>query len=314
MHVSPSVTRWGMNPAEMEGCVFIANAQRAPDQRQCRCSAKLWMHPDDIPVMDAAFGDASVRSLAAGGAAACFAATRHMKLPSGYTLVRSSGCIKGDQWYSLCRLLGPQLAKEEAMRSLLLSISHELRTPAQSGLAAAQLLAQRSCVRGDQEAAFLVQAISASCGLLLGMVSNVLSMRHIESGTLDMRIAPFDPRAAVNELLQVCRVGCHTRITWPEDEAALLPATVEGDHMFFIQILQNLVRDFARHGCRWYWSDACCAFRLQTAPSLRMAGAWMCTCGASLACRLCTVMSSRALARARRRTRCWQPCLTAAAA
>jgi signal transduction histidine kinase len=74
------------------------------------------------------------------------------------------------------------------------------------------------------------------------MVSNVLSMRNIESGNLDMRVAPFDPRAAVRELLQVCRVGCHTRIAWPDEEAQLLPASVAGDRTFFIQILQNLVR------------------------------------------------------------------------
>ena len=217
--------------------------QAGADAWRRRHNPTAWMHPDDVPVMDAALGGAAACSQAAGGAAVCFAATRRMKLPDGsFTWIRSSGCVKGNRWFALCRLLAPQMAKEAAMRSLLLRISHELRTPAQSGLAAAQLLAQRESVRGDQEAAFLVQAIGASCGLLLGMVSNVLSMRHIESGTLDMRVAPFDPRAAVRELLQVCRVGCHTRIAWPDEDAPLLPAVVEGDHMFFIQILQNLVR------------------------------------------------------------------------
>ena len=52
------------------------------------------MHPDDFSVMDAAFDDASARSAAVGGAAERVAATRHMKLPSGYTLIRSSGCVK----------------------------------------------------------------------------------------------------------------------------------------------------------------------------------------------------------------------------
>jgi K+-sensing histidine kinase KdpD len=61
-----------------------------------------------------------------------------------------------------------QMNKEQALRSLLLSISHELRTPAQSGLAASTLLAARDSVASDDEALFLVRAISASCGLLLG--------------------------------------------------------------------------------------------------------------------------------------------------
>ena len=54
------------------------------------------------------------------------------------------------------------------MRNLLLSISHELREPVQSSLAASQLLAQHANVVQDSEAAFLVQAICASCGFLLG--------------------------------------------------------------------------------------------------------------------------------------------------
>jgi hypothetical protein len=68
----------------------------------------------------------------------------------------------------VCKSAASQIAKEAALRSLLLSVSAELRTPAQSGLAASQLLAQRASIAGDDEALFLVQAVGASCGLLLG--------------------------------------------------------------------------------------------------------------------------------------------------
>jgi hypothetical protein len=50
----------------------------------------------------------------------------------------------------------------------LLSISFELREPAQSGLAASQLLMQRASVANDEDAIFLARAIGASCRLLLG--------------------------------------------------------------------------------------------------------------------------------------------------
>jgi K+-sensing histidine kinase KdpD len=65
-------------------------------------------------------------------------------------------------------MLREQEAKEQGVRNLLLSISHELREPTQSSLAASQLLAQHANVVQDSEAAFLVQAIRASCGFLLG--------------------------------------------------------------------------------------------------------------------------------------------------
>ncbi len=137
---------------------------------------------------------------------------------------------QGPSWYLVCKSLQSQKEKEQALRSLLLSISHELRTPAQSGLAASQLLAARGSVAADDEALFLVQAIGASCRLLLGMVSNVLSMRNIESGELEMHPSAFDPRAAVHDLLQVCRLGCATSdIVWTdEDEPLPAEVTVRG--------------------------------------------------------------------------------------
>jgi K+-sensing histidine kinase KdpD len=161
-------------------------------------------------------------------------------------LTGSANAMQGSKWLAVCKLLREQQAKEDGVRSLLLSISHELRTPAQSGLAAAALLARRACVAADAETAFLVQAISASCGLLLGMVANVLSMRGIESGELAMHVAPFEPRAAVADVLNVCRLGRGARdIVWM-DEAAPLPTETHGDRTFFCQILQNLVRLPAR--------------------------------------------------------------------
>jgi hypothetical protein len=201
-------------------------------------------HPDDIPTAVAAFTDAMQRSAADGGAAASVHVTRRMRSADGsYMLVHTSGCMEGPRWHLVCKRLNAQEAKEKAIRGLLLSISHELRTPAQSGLAATELLAARASVQGDAEAAFLVQAVGASCGLLLGMVSNATSMRSIEKGELDMHPSLFDPAEALASLLQVCRLGCTAaaaRIDWAQAEP--LPQTVLADRTFFSQILQNLVR------------------------------------------------------------------------
>ncbi len=195
-----------------------------------------------MPTVEAAFADALQRT-ALSGKAEPLRITRRMLLPDGsWTWVNSSGCVQGSHWYMVCKSMQQQVETEQALRSLLLSILRELRTPAQSGLAAAQLLAQRASVARDGEALFLVQAVRASCGLLLGMVSNVLSMRNIESGELEMHPASFDPRAAVNDLLQVCRLGClQSEIVWT-NEAEPLPSTVTADQTHFSQIVQNLVR------------------------------------------------------------------------
>jgi signal transduction histidine kinase len=141
----------------------------------------------------------------------------------------------------MCKDSREQMEKEEALRKLLLCISRELREPANSVLAAKALLAQRASVSDDAEAAFWVQAIGASCRLLLGIVTNVLSMRVIESGELEMLPVEYDPSSAVNDVLQVCRLGCSSRVEWRNEDEPL-PRIVLADRTFFCQILQNLVR------------------------------------------------------------------------
>jgi signal transduction histidine kinase len=75
------------------------------------------------------------------------------------------------------------------------------------------------------------------------MVSNVLSMRNMETGKLEMHPAAFDPHAALNDLLQVCRLGCSQseNIMWT-NASEPLPASVTADRSFFTGVLQNLVR------------------------------------------------------------------------
>jgi hypothetical protein len=46
------------------------------------------------------------------------------------------------------------------------------------------------------------------------MVSNVLSMRSIESGELEMHVAEFDPRDVVEDLLQARARACARAIRW----------------------------------------------------------------------------------------------------
>jgi hypothetical protein len=126
-------------------------------------------HADDLACFKAAVEDAVARSAAAGGAEVAVAFSRRFKFPNGrWCCVHTSGCLQGTRWHFVCKLLRAQEAKERAIRALLLAVSHELRTPAQSGLAASQLLAQRAAVLQDAEAAFLAEAVRASCGLLLG--------------------------------------------------------------------------------------------------------------------------------------------------
>ena len=111
--------------------------------------------------------------------------------------------------------------------------------------AASTLLSQRPSVQRDEDASFLVAAISSASRLLGGIVANVLSLRALESGTVAVRSAPFSLRRLVSSVVAVCRMcPAHTtaaRVTWLEEEDAALPPVLLGDEDRLAQILLNLV-------------------------------------------------------------------------
>lgn len=84
----------------------------------------------------------------------------------------------------------------------------------------------------SEEAKGLLAVIRASCGLLLGIVTNVLTARLVETGQLTLTEVLFDPTSALTDIVQVCRLGCGVStdadygIRWTSDK---LPRLVEGD-------------------------------------------------------------------------------------
>ena len=112
--------------------------------------------------------------------------------------------------------------------------------------AASTLLSQRPSVQRDEDASFLVAAISSASRLLGGIVANVLSLRALESGTVAVRSAPFSLRRLVSSVVAVCRMcPAHTTaacVTWlDEEEPVALPPMLLGDEDRLAQVLLNLL-------------------------------------------------------------------------
>jgi PAS domain S-box-containing protein len=128
-----------------------------------------------------------------------------------------------------------QKATQKALNEFLLSTSHDLRTPVHSILTGTQLLGQRESVRGDAEAAFLLDAVKASCALLLGTISSVLDMRAIDAQELGARLsstAPgsFSPTQLAADAVHTVCLGSGRppdAIEW--EPPAGLPERVEAD-------------------------------------------------------------------------------------
>ncbi len=214
-------------------------------------------HPDDAPLLR----DAVAAVMAPGAAEPCtYVLYRARTAQEGacvwlhaqlcrHTPADGSG---EPRLLAMARSAAGHKTREEALRGFLLVTSHDLRTPCHGVVVAAQLLAERPAIAADAEAASLVDAVLSSCRLMLGVITNVLTMKDIQAGgraeAARMHSLPpvrFEPRALLAGALQTCRLGCGlapSRLRWDgAADGAALPPAVEGDAERAALILQNVL-------------------------------------------------------------------------
>jgi PAS domain S-box-containing protein len=160
-----------------------------------------------------------------------------------------------------------QKATQKALNEFLLSTSHDLRTPVHSILTGTQLLGQRESVRGDAEASFLVDAVKASCALLLGTISSVLDMRAITAQELGARLSSatrgsFSPAQLAADAVQTVCLGSGRppdAIEWEPPTG--LPERVEADVDRVTACLQHVLVTALTHctAGKPQLSVTCCA-------------------------------------------------------
>ena len=248
-YVSPAIEReYGFAAAELLGT-----------------SPMAFTHPDDVARCGAAFG-AALASLGAAGEGSeeeAFArvavARRFARADGSWAYVRTMGAITRDRWFCLCKDVSCQLGRDEALRRLLQALSRALREPACSALAAVELLAGAGGGADDDDAddeesdAALLRALRAGASMLMSTVDNALSAQAAAAGELPFSPAPFDPAAAIADVVAVARAAaCSARAVAlaPPCVAAPLPARVGGcDAALLSRALQNLVANACRFGC-----------------------------------------------------------------
>ncbi|HEX7688897.1 MAG TPA: ATP-binding protein, partial [Burkholderiaceae bacterium] len=137
-------------------------------------------------------------------------------------------------------------AKEEAERAnrsksvFLANMSHEIRTPLNAVLGFTQLLlADRKL---PEEAQSRLRVIHAAGNRLLGLINDVLDLAKIESGGLQVALAPFD---LLQELRDIDHLyGAHARakgVALHSELTLAAPAVVMGDRTKVGQIVSNLL-------------------------------------------------------------------------
>ena len=163
-------------------------------------------------------------------------------------------------------------AKEEAERAnrsksvFLANMSHEIRTPLNAVLGFTQLLmADRKL---PDEVQGRLRVIHSAGNRLLGLINDVLDLAKIESGGLQLQVAPFDLLQELRDIDQLYGTHARAKGLALQSELALAPPTmVEGDRNKLGQIVTNLLGNALKFTERGHiglhvWRDAVMAERV----------------------------------------------------
>jgi signal transduction histidine kinase/CheY-like chemotaxis protein len=130
-------------------------------------------------------------------------------------------------------------AANEAKSSFLGIISHELRTPMNGVLGAAQLLEGRPI--GEVERSY-VSMIRTSGEGLLALLNDILDVTKMEAGRLDLRVRSTPTTEVWEQAVRICRAQAEARdLALEVDLRGEIPHSIATDPLRVGQILTNLL-------------------------------------------------------------------------
>ncbi|MDB5472545.1 MAG: integral rane sensor hybrid histidine kinase [Caulobacter sp.] len=124
-----------------------------------------------------------------------------------------------------------------AKSDFLATISHEIRTPMNAVVAAGELLRRTPL---SEEQAGHVDMLGNASEVLLGLLNDVLDLSRIESGKLEVDLAPFDLTDKLAAAANLWRTKAADGVTLSFQPAGV-PARIMTDPLRFQQIVSNLL-------------------------------------------------------------------------
>ena len=145
-------------------------------------------------------------------------------------------------------------AKEKAEESdrlksaFLANMSHEIRTPLNAIVGFSQLLAETD---DPEERHEFVEIIDSNNRMLLQLISDILDLAKIESGTMDFKFADMSVKEVINEIVT------SFRIKMPDNVALIAPkdspeCQIYSDRMRLTQVISNFLNNAIK-----YTSEGC---------------------------------------------------------
>ena len=145
-----------------------------------------------------------------------------------------------------------ELAKAKEANRLksmfLANMSHEIRTPLNAIVGFSQLLAETD---DPEERHEFVEIIDSNNRMLLQLISDILDLAKIESGTMDFKFADMNVKEVINEIVT------SFRIKMPDNVALIAPqdspeCQIYSDRMRLTQVISNFLNNAIK-----YTSEGC---------------------------------------------------------
>jgi two-component system, sensor histidine kinase RpfC len=140
-------------------------------------------------------------------------------------------------------------AASEAKSDFLATMSHEMRTPLNGVVGAAEMLATKELPPAERQ---LVDWLLASARQLRSLIDNLLDLRRIEAGKMEIEPAPFDLHVLMNRLAALFEPEAkRAQLRFTKSVSADAPYLLIGDDARIQQVLINLTANavkFTREG------------------------------------------------------------------
>lgn len=134
------------------------------------------------------------------------------------------------------------LQADKLKSAFLANMSHEIRTPLNSIVGFSDLLKDIECFSAEEVKQF-VETINVNCTLLLALMSDILDLSRIESGTMDFQFATYNLKFIMQQVHDSQRLnmpqGVELRTVFPEGEDKFIPT----DSVRLKQVINNLINN-----------------------------------------------------------------------